>query len=179
MRAFVGLPLADVDVEHLERVQSGLRLGRHVAAENLHLTLAFLDEQDTPTLEALHQELLQISAPELKLRVDRIDIMGGSTPRVLCAMVAEDPALSALRNDVRQAARRAEIDLPRERFRPHITLARFPRHMEGADVLAGYLGEVGASSWCLEPTEVFWLYQSVLAPEGPTYTPLAEYPLGR
>ncbi len=179
MRAFVGLPLADVDVARLERVQSGLRLGRHVAAENLHLTLAFLDEQDTPTLEALHQELLQISALELKLRVDHIDIMGGSTPRVLCAMVAEDPALSALRNDVRQAARRAEIDLPRERFRPHITLARFPRHMEGADVLAGYLGEVGASSWCLEPIEAFWLYQSVLAPEGPTYTPLVEYPLDR
>lgn len=179
MRAFVGLPIAEKDVERLERLQTGLRVGRHVAPENLHLTLAFLDEQDTPTLEALHCELAEISAPELELRVERVDIMGGNTPRVLCAMVAENAALSALRKEVRHAARRAEIDLPRERFRPHITLTRFPRYMEGEETLARYLAEVGAASWALEPIDEFRLFQSVLAPEGPTYTSLAEYPLGR
>ncbi|MQQ09386.1 RNA 2',3'-cyclic phosphodiesterase [Epibacterium sp. SM1979] len=180
MRAFVGLPLSDTDLDQCERLQGALRIGRLVAAENLHLTLAFLDDQEPATLEALHHEMAEIVAPELALRVDHIDVMGGNSPRVLCAMVAEDPTLSALRDAVRQAARRAEIDLPRERFRPHMTLVRFPRRMDiDADQqLARYLTDWGATSWSLQPITEFTLYQSVLSPEGPTYTPLAEYPLG-
>ncbi|MBT8153027.1 RNA 2',3'-cyclic phosphodiesterase [Epibacterium ulvae] len=180
MRAFVGLPLSDPDLDRLEDLQAAVRVGRAVVPENLHLTLAFLDEQDVATLEALHAGLAQIALPALPLVVDHLDVMGGANPRVLCAMVADDPGLSALHAQVRSAVRQAEIDLPRTRFRPHITLTRFPRRMEPAahHALAQFLGASGAARLELAPVTRFILYQSVLAPEGPTYIPLAEYPLG-
>lgn len=180
MRAFVGLPLSDTDLDRFERVQGALRPGRLVASENLHLTLAFLDDQEAATLEALHNELAALTGPALALRVDHLDVMGGRSPRVLCAMVADDPGLSALREAIRQAARRVDIALPRERFRPHITLARFSRRMEpdAHEALARYLAEWGATGWALERITEFTMYQSVLSPEGPTYTSLANYPLG-
>lgn len=179
MRAFVGLPLSDPDLDQLEDLQATVRVGRAVVPENLHLTLAFLDDQDVATLDALHSELVQIKAPAVDLVVDRLDVMGGSNPRVLSAVLANDPALSALHAQVCSAARRAEIELPRSRFRPHITLVRFPRRMEpdAHQALAQFLGVYGAAQPKLAPVTRFTLYQSVLAPEGPTYTPLADYPL--
>ena len=53
----------------------------------------------------------------LRLRITGLDLFGGRMPRILFAAVAPDPGLSRLRDQVRRAAERAEIDLPRERSR--------------------------------------------------------------
>ena len=178
MRAFVGLPLPDAALDALERVQEGLTVGRHVPSENMHLTLAFLDDQPEAALQALHQMLAEISAPPLTLTFNGLDTFGGKLPRVLAAEVLKTPELTGLRSRVRSACRDAGIDLPRERFRPHVTLARFPRHLETGQVekIAQFLA--GAAGFRLDcEVESFALFQSTLAPEGARYDVLAEYPL--
>lgn len=178
MRAFAGLPLPAAALDVLERVQEGLTVGRHVPAENMHLTLAFLDDQPEALLQALHQVLAEISAPPLQLTFRGLDTFGGKLPRVLAADVQKTPELSHLRGQIRSACRSAGIELPRERFRPHVTLARFPRHLEAGQVekIARFLA--GAAGFRLEcEAEAFALYQSTLAPEGARYDVLAEYPL--
>ncbi|WP_051337306.1 RNA 2',3'-cyclic phosphodiesterase [Leisingera daeponensis] len=178
MRAFVGLPLPDAALDALERLQEPLTVGRHVPAENMHLTLAFLDDQPEAVLEALHQLLAEISAPPVQLAFRGLDTFGGKLPRVLAAQVQKTPELSHLRERVRSACRSAGIELPRERFRPHVTLARFPRHLEAGQVekIARYLS--AAADFRLEcEAETFALYQSTLAPEGARYDVLAEYEL--
>ena len=45
MRAFLALDLPQETRDALIRVQADLPVGRPVPCENLHLTLAFLDEQ--------------------------------------------------------------------------------------------------------------------------------------
>ncbi|MDC0657504.1 RNA 2',3'-cyclic phosphodiesterase [Leisingera sp. SS27] len=178
MRAFVGLQLPDAALDALERVQEGLTLGRHIPAENMHLTLAFLDDQPEAALQALHQILTDISAPPLMLTFSGLGTFGGKRPRVLAAEVRKSPELVHLLGRVRSACRSAGIDLPRERFRPHVTLARFPRNLEAGQVekIARFLS--AAADFKLEcEADSYALFQSTLAPEGARYDVLAEYPL--
>ncbi|OBY26868.1 RNA 2',3'-cyclic phosphodiesterase [Leisingera sp. JC1] len=178
MRAFAGLPLPDAALDALERVQEGLTVGRHVPAENMHLTLAFLDDQPEAGLQTLHQLLAEISAPPLQLTFRGLDTFGGKLPRVLAAEVQKTPELAHLRDRVRSACRTAGIDLPRERFRPHVTLARFPRHLEAGQVekIARFLSATAEFGLECEAAS-FTLFQSTLAPEGARYDVLAEYSL--
>lgn len=178
MRAFVGLPLPDAALDALERLQEGLTVGRHVPAANMHLTLAFLDDQPEAALQALHQLLAEIRVPPLTLTFSGLDALGGKLPRVLAAGVQKTPELTRLRDRVRGACRSAGIELPRERFRPHVTLARFPRHLEEgqAEKIARFLS--GAAGFRLQcEADAFALFQSTLAPDGARYDVLAEYSL--
>ncbi|NSY39449.1 RNA 2',3'-cyclic phosphodiesterase [Leisingera sp. ANG59] len=178
MRTFVGLQMPDAALDALERVQEGLTVGRHVPAENMHLTLAFLDDQPETVLQTLHQVLAEISAPPLQLTFRGLETFGGKLPRVLAAQVRKTPELTHLRDRIRGACRQAGIELPRERFRPHVTLGRFPRHLEAGQVekIARYLAE--ASGFRLDcEAESLALYQSTLAPDGARYDVLAEYRL--
>ena len=134
MRAFVGLPLPDKIISALERVQAELSIGRAVAPENLHLTLAFLDEQPEMVLAALHDELALIAGPQPRIRIAGLDALGGAKARLVFAAVAPDPALVSLRKRVRIAARAVGVNLPRERFRPHVTLARFRQRQVPGEV---------------------------------------------
>ncbi|WP_291727727.1 RNA 2',3'-cyclic phosphodiesterase [Leisingera sp. F5] len=178
MRAFAGLPLPDAALGALERVQEELTVGRQVPAENMHLTLAFLDDQPEQVLQALHQELAGIRAPVLTLSIQGLEVFGGKQPRVLAAAVQKTPELSRLRNQVRSACQAAGIALARERFRPHVTLARFPRHLQPGQLekIAGFLQQAAVVRLQAE-ADCFALYQSTLAPEGARYDVLAEYPL--
>ncbi|MBQ4825365.1 RNA 2',3'-cyclic phosphodiesterase [Leisingera sp. HS039] len=178
MRSFAGLPLPDAARIALERVQEELTAGRPVPAENMHLTLAFLDDQPEQMLQALHQELAAIRAPVLTLRIQGLETFGGRQPRVLAAAVQKTPELSRLRNQVRSACQAAGIALARERFRPHVTLARFPRYLQPGQLekIAGFL-QAAAGFRLQTDMDCFALYQSTLAPDGARYDVLAEYPL--
>ncbi|WP_052248786.1 RNA 2',3'-cyclic phosphodiesterase [Leisingera sp. ANG-Vp] len=179
MRAFVGLPLPDPALEALERVQEGLTVGRQVPPENMHLTLAFLDDQPEAVLQALHQEIAEIAGPALDLSFDELEVFGGKQPRVLAAAVRKTPELSRLRDRVRSACQSAGIELPRERFRPHVTLVRFPRHLQPGrlEKIAGFLQDTGGFRLEARADRIA-LYQSTLMPDGARYEVLAEYPLG-
>ncbi|MDE4132710.1 RNA 2',3'-cyclic phosphodiesterase [Phaeobacter sp. QD34_3] len=179
MRAFVGLPLPDEAADALERLQAEIPVGRVVVGENLHLTLAFLDDQPEVALQALHQELSQIAAAPLRLNIKGLDLVGGRNPRILFAAVEPDPTLSRLRDQVRRAAERAEIHLPRERFRPHITLARFSRDMPNLQArrLGEFLQALGDFSLPDVQIDRTALFRSTLSPDGARYDILADYPL--
>ncbi|WP_052261738.1 RNA 2',3'-cyclic phosphodiesterase [Leisingera sp. ANG-M1] len=178
MRAFVGLPLPDAAQDALERVQEGLTAGRQVPAENMHLTLAFLDDQPEQVLQTLHQELSEIRAPELQLKFQGVEAFGGRLPRVLAATVQKTPELSRLRDRVRSACQAAGIELQRERFRPHVTLARFPRQFQPGQLEKIVLFLQESAGFSLEAEGAgFALFQSTLTPGGARYEVLAEYPL--
>ena len=175
MRAFVALPLPDPLSGEMERLSEMVDFGRPVAAENLHLTLAFLDDQPREALAALHDEL---SALAPRVAVDGLDVFGGAKPRVLFASVAADARLADLQKAVRRAARAAGIVLPHERYRPHITLARIsPRDRNSATPLARFLTRFGPTQVAPVTAPTFGLYASYLRADGPVYEPLALYPL--
>ncbi|WP_083100937.1 RNA 2',3'-cyclic phosphodiesterase [Pseudophaeobacter leonis] len=179
MRAFLGLPLPDPVLDAMEDLQAEIPVGRSVPPENLHITLAFLDDQPAAVLDALHQELCEVTAPGLSLSVQGLDLMGGKSPKVLCANIAPNAALTQLHSRLRTRVQAAGIELPRARFRPHVTLLRFARRLDsGALAKIGHaLQAHGDFSIKDVPVESFNLYRSTLLPEGPRYDVLAQYPL--
>lgn len=181
MRSFVALPISQPDLaDELYVTGQSLRLGRVVAQDNLHLTLAFLDDQPEAKLRELHEGLMDVSAPPLQLTFTGLDIFGGSRPRLAYAAVRPDSNLVALRDEIRNVARLAGINLNRERFVPHVTLVRFSRNdfPQGLQNLAHNLAAASSRALPSLHVEEFVLFQSRLFPDGPRYDRLAAYPLG-
>lgn len=179
LRAFVGLAMPDEVSDLLAVAQTGLPAGRPVPAENLHLTLAFLGEQPEPVVEDIHHALDRVAGPPLSLEIEGVGLFGGGKPRSLHARIRPDAALARLRASVQTAARDAGVSLPREKFVPHVTLARFSRPPQGEDLLA-LESWVGRRMDLRSPpfeVGVFVLYRSWLSASGAIYEPLATYSL--
>lgn len=181
MRTFLAIDLPDGVKDALEAVQDDLPFGRAVAAESLHLTLAFLDEQPDSILEAAHESLERLEAADFAVEIRGLGTFGRRFPRVLYAGVAEEAPVQGLRRKVLAALREAGLVLPRTRYRPHVTLARFRANMPPGD-LEGLQRAI--ARWIAFRAGPFdarrvILYRSVLHPEGEVYTELARYPLGQ
>lgn len=179
VRAFVGVPLCEAAVAALLPVQEALGQGRMVDEDNLHLTLAFLDDQPQAALAELNAGLEDVAVPVWDMEITGVAARGGRRPALIWAEVARVDGVQMLHAQVRRAARMAGIDLPRERFRPHVTLARFGRS-KPLDMgrLASFLSAYGGFRAGPFIVDRFCLYASTLAPEGPVYEVLAEYALG-
>ncbi len=181
VRAFIAIPVPETAVPALGDVQGAVEVGRLVPAEDWHLTLAFLGDVPDGMLERLDEALRGLAVPAFGMRVRGIDIFGGRRPSVLYAGVERSEPLIRLRDKVRTAARAAGAELARERFRPHVTLARFPARMTMLETqrIAGVLEGWGDLDAGTVPVRHVSLYRSRLGPGGAVYEVLAEYPLGQ
>jgi len=177
MRVFVAIDMPDHARDALERLQDDLPVGRLMAPDTFHLTLAFLGEHPEPVVAEVHEALCDISAAPFPIRLHGVDVFGGSSPKLLWAGVDKHPALADLRERVRRAVIGTGVELSRERFRPHVTLARFSGRMQGdeAEKLRGFLAF--HAGFALEPfiADRFTLYRSVLHSRGAMHEVLAEY----
>lgn len=177
MRSFVAIPLADDTRDALEAAQLRLPLGRLVARENLHLTLAFLDDQPEEALERLHAELDRLRAPQFIVTLSGLGCFGGDKPRLVFAKVLQNPALEDLHRKVLRAARRAGIAVARRRFHPHVTLARLRPGTGGAHRIAAAIATLNDLQFPATPIRAMSLFHSELHADGPIYHELARYDL--
>lgn len=180
MRCFVAIGLPEPARAALERVRDELAAGRPVAGDDMHITLTFLDRLSPEQAATVHEALGEIRAPAAGLRIRGVDTFGGRRPRVVFAGVEPAPELVRLRKKVRQALRGTGTELRRERFRPHVTLARFSRTAPRQDLarLGRFLQAHGDLSLPPVQADEFGLYRSHLGPQGASYELLAGYPLG-
>lgn len=181
IRAFVAIALPDAAIAALIAARAGLPLGRPTPPENLHLTLAFLGEHPEPVIEDVHYALAAIRLPAFELRVAGLGVFGDGRLRVLHAEVAAGPPLGHLREKVAQAARGAGLRLERERYRPHVTLARFNPALVGEDAERMRAFAARGAGFRAGPfeAEAFRLVRSHLARSGAVHDDLAVYPLQR
>ncbi|WP_243614463.1 RNA 2',3'-cyclic phosphodiesterase [Shimia aestuarii] len=180
MRAFLALDLPEEMRAAVASLQDQLRVGRKPPTENLHLTLAFLDDQPEAVLAELHEALQGERLPEIHLALQGLELFGGARPRVLYAKGEGGAALVALHRTVRRVARDVGVELSRERFRPHVTLARFRRDMseDEAVKLGQFMVRHGDWQFPEAPIAALCLFGSELHPDGAVHDVLAGYPLG-
>jgi 2'-5' RNA ligase len=177
MRAFLALPMPDDTAEAMLRIQSRLPTGRAVPEENLHLTLAFLGDVPEAVLAALDEELCATRLPAVRVAFGGLGTFAEMERGLVFAEVRADPDLATLQSRVERIARMVGADLPRRRFRPHVTLTRANRQPKGParDRMAAALGT---------PVDIpgftareLVLYRSTLGPDGARHDALAAYPL--
>ncbi|APZ52097.1 RNA 2',3'-cyclic phosphodiesterase [Salipiger abyssi] len=179
MRCFLALPVPEPLLPALLDAQEAVAVGRAVPEENLHLTLAFLGEQPDFALAELDAALMAAPLPGCTLALEGLESFGGRRVKLLAAGVTRAPELVALRERVQGALRAAGIALPRERFRPHVTLRRFGNGLREADRARFEQGvaRFAALRSAPEPVAELRLVSSQLTPEGAVYETLAVYPL--
>lgn len=179
MRAFLAIDIPDETATALGRVQAMLPAGRPTPRGNLHLTLAFLDDQPEARLRDLHDALAALESRAtagFDVSFDGLGLFGGARPAILFAGVVPAPPLLALHRAVRGAVRAAGIARPRERFRPHVTLARFRPGADPAPVNR-FLADHGRVALPGFRARGLTLFESVLSRDGARHDPLAQYEL--
>jgi 2'-5' RNA ligase len=153
---------------------------RWVEPSLLHLTLAFLGEQPEEQLEALRE----VGASAVggsrsgRLHLGQAGSFGSRrAPRVLWVDLAGDlDALLSLQTRLVEGLAAAEFPIEDRPFRPHVTLARRRETAQGGPP-KGWPPTLatGAGAFTMDKLTLF---QSRLSPRGPTYVPLAEFPIG-
>jgi 2'-5' RNA ligase len=178
MRSFIAIPIPEASLDALTRLQSMVPVGRPVAEDNLHLTLAFLDDVDDATLHDLHLSLIGLRGAPVAIDFDGLDSFTEMERGLIFAAVRKSPELDALHAAVTRAARGAGVALPRRRFRPHVTLTRANRRPTGVarDRLAALVGAHRDAIPGFTADRVC-LYRSQLHSTGARHDILAEYPL--
>jgi 2'-5' RNA ligase len=178
MRSFIALPIPEPSLDALLRLQSTIPVGRPVPEDNLHLTLTFLGDVEDAMLDDLHLDLMALRSAPVDIRFTGLDSFTEMERGLVFAAVEKTEPLDSLHAATARAARRLGIDLPRRRFRPHVTLTRANRRPEGVarDRLAAALTAPRAALPGFT-ADRFCLYSSDLGPRGARHEVLADYPL--
>lgn len=185
MRAFVAITLPDAQRRTLATLQRALAESRAdvkwVEPANLHLTLKFLGEIEEGQRRTVETFLQRVAARQepFAMSLEELGAFPSPTaPRVIWVGVGQGRTEAAgLAEAIDQES--VAIGVPKEErsFAAHITIGRV-RSPRNRDALTRRLRE---ATWHPPPpwrVAAVTLYQSVLSPQGPTYTVLAEAPLG-
>ena len=176
IRLFIGIELPKELCERLRGIGAGIPGARWVAPENLHLTLRFLGEVETPMLPEIDPALAAIRAEAFELTLSSVDIFGSTRkPRLLVANVERHENLRHLRDKVESAVVRLGFDPEERRFTPHVTLARF-RNAHYSHIHR-FLEANGMFHTAPFAVDRFVLFSSLLTKAGAVYGREAQYPL--
>ena len=196
MRLFVALDIDESARLRFAEFQDRLRLlapkTRWASVDGLHITLKFLGEQPDVNLEAIAAALQSIRAQSFSFRLSGCGFFPDpAMARVFWAGVTAGPDLIKLANAVHQALAidAAGLNISRQlrEFHPHLTLAR-----SGSGRPFAGPGEPRQNAFaalqlqlaCEQPLEFatvvareFYLYESLLGPDGSVYQKRAAFKL--
>jgi len=185
IRAFLAIELPDALRPGLTQVQEELKRSRAdvrwVPVGNIHLTMKFfgnVPEDETGPLAQAARAATAEAAP-LQLQVTSAGAFPSPmSPRVVWLGLGGDMVpLTQLFYRLEKAF--AALGYPPEgrAFNPHLTLGRV-KSPANRDKLARLLAKLPPLNWPPFTVKELVLFQSVLSPQGSTYSPLEVIPLG-
>jgi len=123
MRLFTALKPSYKTLRAFRRMQKGVSGARWSDAGKLHITLGFYGDVSLDQAELLDQALGDIRQPGFDVAYKGVGHFGTARPHSLHVSVVPSDPLLALHRACLKAARRAEIDVDRRNYAPHVTLA--------------------------------------------------------
>ncbi len=185
VRLFVAIELPEFVKESLSQLQEKIRQSgfpaKWSAAENIHLTLAFLGETPASRIEDIGRQLADaaVGFPPITLWAAGLSVFPGvKRPRVLwTGVLGETDRLSRLQNRVKDNLSDIGFEKEDRRFTPHLTLARFKGKIDPENVISviSRYGDFASGSF---RAGVLCLFESRLTPRGPVYTCRQAHSLG-
>lgn len=175
-RLFIALELPENCRGRLAGLRTSIRGVRWLAADQLHLTLAFLGDVDAEPELRMREELGKVRVPLFFLPIEGIGTFGGSRPSVIWAGVGTGhPHLFALHKRVHDALFAARFDPELRSFHPHVTLARLKE--VSAPAIRPFIKQHESDEFGLVEFTSFALVSSMPGPEGSVYSIEARYEL--
>ena len=168
MRLFVAIALPQEVKESIATLRGGIPDARWIAAENFHVTLAFIGDVQTPDMLDISTALGKLDHPAFYLDIEDVGVFGSSKrPRILWAGIRNQETLTLLHQKIVTAIDSAGIKIEDRRFRPHITLARV--HKSPYEKVRSYLTDHALFREKPVPVNSFSLFSSHLASTGALY----------
>ena len=180
-RVFIGIPIGHIIKSILPSLKSTIPSSRDiirwVPPENIHLTLSFLGNIYDKEIPNIVQSLENcITSKYFKIKIESTGVFPSANfPKILWIGIgkgADD--LTSLQQDIEISVSKFKGIYRKEKFMPHITIARIRRSRCKIDVLP-FLNTV------YSPIELdinsICFYESILLPEGAQYMVLTEFPL--
>ncbi|MCX8196278.1 MAG: RNA 2',3'-cyclic phosphodiesterase [Acidilobaceae archaeon] len=179
LRTFVAVDVEDpLLLSALERVKSSLLSSgaqvKLVEQHNMHFTLRFIGEIPQALALEISRALSALQFQRFSVEVRGLGAFPNTfDPRVIWAGVGRGAEeMASLREQVERILRSKGVPPEREKFVPHLTLAR----MKGraTPVLIKLLQELSDYEFGVMVVESVRLKRSTLTPRGPIYETLAE-----
>lgn len=188
LRAFIAAELPSALQDSIYSATAGLReklsggLIRWVPAHNVHLTLKFLGDVSTSSLDLIEQMMTAEAAgfSAFEAQVEGLGCYPNlRRPRVLWVGLKAPAELASLQHAVESAAARLGYEAEERDFSPHLTIGRVRQNVSSADVHQIRTALEGCQVGVLGSTRVdaIHLFKSELRPEGSVYTRLFSAPL--
>ena len=166
-RLFVALPIPDAVAASLALLQSGVPNAHWQTRDQLHLTLRFIGDVDGVATAMIDDALAAIEAPRFTLELHATGAFGGKHPHALWAGVRGNDGLLHLQRKVETAVQRAGLAAERQRYTPHVTLARLRNGNAGR--VMDWLTDHALYTSQPVPVDGFILYSSVVTTDGSIY----------
>ncbi len=181
VRLFVAVDFPSAVLSEVERIQDELRRkklfeGRFTNPEQVHITIKFIGEVAEDQVAGVETALQRIQLPKMAAQLSGLDVFAVGNKIKIVYLNVVCPPLSQLATHAQEAllpwSEREKRD-----FVSHATIARVKR-VEDKPRLLG-----AVRTFEVQPLQFtfdeFVLKQSVLSDQGPTYTNVAVYPLGK
>jgi 2'-5' RNA ligase len=188
LRAFLAaeLPISLQDLIHASTAGLHQALGdgliRWVPPHNVHLTLKFLGDVSSSSLDLIRQMLLTEAShfAAFDVQVEGLGSYPNSRrPRVLWIGLNAPAELASLQRAIEAAAARLGYESEERGFSPHLTIGRVRQSASPADLQKirmaleeNRLGRLGSAR-----VDAIHLFKSELRPEGSEYSRLFSAPL--
>lgn len=176
-RLFIGLEIPETVAAQLARLRGGLPGARWVDPADYHLTIRFIGDIDRRLANAINDELADLDAEPIRVRITGLGVFGGDKPHSLHAGIEPSRSLIALNAESERRLRRLGLPPEPRKFVPHVTLAR----LRGASTLdlADYLQTHDHPSGVEFIAAHFALFSARDMVGGGPYLVEATYPLDR
>lgn len=121
MRLFFSIDPPEQVQQQIHQLCPRLKGVRLMPADQLHITLQFLDEQPSGIIEDIAAAIAPLTLPDLTIHADGINHFRSG---VIWLRVLPDPKLTQLYKSLTYALQQQQIHFQQRNFIPHLTLAR-------------------------------------------------------
>ncbi len=180
VRCFIAVECIDDDVvSGIRRVQGALESTgahlKHVETENIHLTLKFLGEIEQHKVDEVTTIINGISFDPFSFKVEEVGVFPNhNRPTTIWAGITDGVSdLAMVNEEVDSKMAKLGFERERRRFQPHLTISRV-KSGKNKDLLVEELLAVKDTVFGVINVDRISLKKSVLTPQGPIYTTLAE-----